>query len=197
MNEQNIQTISDQLKLLTKKVDEIILTIERLNYSFLSDNIPNENWKVFHNIEVSDFGRVKTKHKGINYGGTNSAGYKQVDVRIGDKIIKYKVHRLVAHLFLNAELHATSTNNHINHINGDKLDNRVINLEIVTSRQNQQRRPIHLSGKLVGANFIKKTNKWNSSIMVEGKSINLGYYNTEYEAHQAYVKHLNSLGLQL
>jgi hypothetical protein len=76
----------------------------------------------------------------------------------------------------------------IDHINGDRADNRIANLRDVTRRENRQN--IHkahrtnISG-LLGA--AKAKYSWRSSINVDGKRINLGSFKTPEEAHQAHV----------
>lgn len=75
-------------------------------------------------IEVSSFGQVrKTSEKGIVsvLGGTISSGYRYVSI----KSKQYAVHHLVARAFIN------NPNNFykVIHKNGDKLDNRVENLD--------------------------------------------------------------------
>ena len=43
---------------------------------------------------------------------------------------------------------------------------------------------IKTNGKLLGASFIKKQQKWMSSTKRNGKFVFLGYFNTEMEAHR-------------
>ena len=74
----------------------------------------------------------------------------------------------------------------IDHINGDKLDNRRENLrradrrEQMANPQNRLRRN-NTSGR-VGVSFIKKTGLWYASIMVDGKTKSLGYFASFEEA---------------
>ena len=75
----------------------------------------------------------------------------------------------------------------IDHINGDKLDNRLCNLRLVTTRENGQNRVEHRNGKLVGANYLSRLNKWQANIQIKGEQIYLGIFDTEQEAHQAYL----------
>ena len=39
-----------------------------------------------------------------------------------------------------------------------------------------------------GACFIKDRNKWLSSIKIDGKHKHLGYFDSELEAHNAYLE---------
>jgi hypothetical protein len=69
----------------------------------------------------------------------------------------------------------------IDHINGFRDDNRIDNLRAVTHQQNQWNR------KAKGYCLHNQTNKWLSRIRLNGKSIHLGYFDTEEEARQAYI----------
>lgn len=79
----------------------------------------------------------------------------------------------------------------IDHINGIKTDNRIENLRVVTVRQNQQNRVEHRNGKLVGASYNKRDKKWNSKIVINGKQKHLGYFDTEEQAHEAYMREID------
>jgi hypothetical protein len=74
----------------------------------------------------------------------------------------------------------------IDHINGNKTDNRIENLRIVTKRENQQNRKKHRAGRLVGATYCKERNDWRSHIVIDKNKIFLGCYKTEQEANEAY-----------
>ena len=91
--------------------------------------------------QVSDLGRVRsfrnyhgnvTSEFRILKMGVNKDGYYELDLRTNDhKHSTKRVHRLVAETFLGKRPGLV-----VNHINGNKLDNRAINLEFVTAEQN-------------------------------------------------------------
>jgi hypothetical protein len=113
------------------------------------------------------------------------AGYlssKDNYIRIGINNKLYLAHRLIW-LYVYGEY----PKNKIDHINGIKDDNRIENLRNVTTRENQQNRKEHRNGKLVGAYYWAKRKKWRSCITINGRQIYLGLYNTEMEAHEAYI----------
>jgi len=75
----------------------------------------------------------------------------------------------------------------IDHINGDKLDNRIVNLRLATPSQNiaNTNRTCAIS-KMRGAHFDRSRKKWASRIMVNGHVTHLGRFNTPEEASAAY-----------
>jgi hypothetical protein len=75
----------------------------------------------------------------------------------------------------------------IDHINGNRIDNRFENLRLVTDRGNNQNRKVHRKGKLVGCYFDKHKGRYEAKIRIGKKVIHLGRYATEEEAHNIYV----------
>lgn len=86
--------------------------------------------------EVSDQGRVKslfTKKERIIKPFTNNSGYLRVNLhKKGQKPKKFYVHRLVALSFIPNPLNKPEAN----HQNGNTLDNRLENLNWMTSKEN-------------------------------------------------------------
>lgn len=83
----------------------------------------------------------------------------------------------------------------IDHINGNGLDNRLINLRFVTRRQNQQNRiGTCKSSRYPGVSWRKDIGKWRSRIRIKGKTKLLGNFSNESEAFQEYKKTVESLG---
>jgi len=79
----------------------------------------------------------------------------------------------------------------VDHINGDGLDNRKCNLRLGTQSQNCVNR------KDTPGNYLRgtrpKKDKWQAYIKYEGKQRSLGYYDTEYEAHQVFLREATKL----
>lgn len=83
----------------------------------------------------------------------------------------------------------------IDHINGNKLDNRRENLRIVTNRENCSNKKIHKglkerSAKYVGVSWCEPAKKWRARIILDGKAIHLGVYSSQEEASVAYQEAL-------
>lgn len=73
--------------------------------------------------------------------------------------------------------------NMLDHFNQDKLDNRIHNLRIANAQINQHNRLKSTKGYY----FNKSKRKWRAEIMLNNKTILLGYFNTEDEARQSYL----------
>ena len=76
----------------------------------------------------------------------------------------------------------------VDHIDGNKNNNRRSNLRICTRSQNLQNQRKHKSStsRYKGVAFHIRSNKWDCRITVFGKVIHLGSYATETEAALAY-----------
>lgn len=91
--------------------------------------------EIFNDYFVSDNGDVISYKEGgrrILKPSTNPNGYRIVNLRIDGKTKGFSVHSLVAKAFVEKLNDKTQ----VNHINGDKSDNRSINLEWVTPSEN-------------------------------------------------------------
>ncbi len=120
----------------------------------------------------------KTKLKA---GGVCPLGYGRI--KINKK--SYKAHRL-AWLYVHGEF----PKDFIDHINGDRLDNRLCNLRLATNAENQENRvkPCCTNNAgFLGVNFNKHAGKFAARIQVNGKRIHVGYFDTPEEASSAYM----------
>ena len=76
----------------------------------------------------------------------------------------------------------------VDHINGEKSDNRWANLRAVSRRMNQQNLRVHRNGRLQGAAPLPGGRRFQAQIYKDGKQYNLGCFGSEIEAHNAYMK---------
>jgi hypothetical protein len=115
-------------------------------------------------------------------GTDNGKGYLRV--KIDGK--NYRLHRL-AWLYFYGELPVGD----IDHINGNKKDNRIENLRDVSKSENMQnQKKAHLNNKttgLLGVCKHKITNKYVASIRHNKRLIHIGSYDSPEEAHRAYI----------
>lgn len=104
-------------------------------------------------------------------GGVCTNGYLNIKI-LGRR---YLSHRL-AWLYM----HGRWPKHTIDHINGDKADNRALNLREATHSENQcNRKPQrNNSSGVVGVSWHAKTRKWRADIKFRGQQKTLGYYET-------------------
>ncbi|WP_369913930.1 HNH endonuclease [Xanthomonas sp. NCPPB 3005] len=96
--------------------------------------------------------------------------------------------RVAAHRVAWALHHNQWPADQIDHINGNKVDNRIINLREATNLENNQNRAANVGSvsKYVGVVWHKGAGKWQAQIGYNGKRRYLGMFRTEHEAHDAY-----------
>lgn len=100
---------------------------------YLDYDLSIEEWRTFRNTTfmVSNLGRVKNaKTNKILKGKITDAGYREYYLSIKGKKKSYFGHKLVWETWGGEEQKI------INHINGNKLDNRLTNLENVSNQEN-------------------------------------------------------------
>jgi hypothetical protein len=112
----------------------------------------------------------------------HNAGYRCVS--IGGQ--KHLSHRLVW-----LYLHGEWPSGDIDHIDGDKQNNRPSNLRDVPRMVNTQNvrsaRANNASG-LLGATFCRQTGRWASTIRINGVKTHIGRFDTAEQAHAAYMR---------
>jgi hypothetical protein len=181
----------------------------------------NEVWKDVVGFEdyyeVSNTGKVRRKdHITVYKNGARARfsqtilkpsvfkkGYLMVFLSVKSKKKAKSVHRIVAEAFIpNPENKET-----VNHIDCDKTNNHVSNLEWLSNEENIQhsvengryeyrderkrlgrrKQKGNYTSQYYGVSFDKRCNKWFSQITVNGKKSFLGYFDDESDAAQAYI----------
>lgn len=123
-----------------------------------------------------EYGRVVNRPCGIKPNGN---GYGSV--RINDKM--YRTHRVIWLL-----VHGYMPEREVDHIDRDKMNNRIENLRPATPTENSHNHGLQRnnSSGYPGVHFHKHANKYVARITLNGKKISLGYYATAEEAFRAY-----------
>ena len=96
-----------------------------------------EIWKELEensNYFISNFGNFKNKKDKLLKLNINERGYLYCNISTNGKVIKVKIHRLVAIYFID-NLENKDT---VNHKDGNKLNNHYSNLEWLTRKENIQ-----------------------------------------------------------
>lgn len=116
--------------------------------------------------------------QGSQIGWINGDGYRETKLMGG---VSFKVHRLVW-------LWHTKTlpdDKIIDHINSNKLDNRIYNLREATPQESACNRRVTNKLNIKGVD-MRSPGKYRALIRRDGKIIRLGQYSTAEEAHAAY-----------
>ncbi len=142
----------------------------------------------YPDYKVSNLGRVKSfkRNKEIFLKPINDTyNYLQVVLYKNKKPRTIQVHRLVAMVFLN---HIFNTSNGIvvDHINNNRQDNRLENLQLITIRQNNSKDRVGGASNFIGVYWNDKLKKWGSAIFFKKRRIHLGVFSNEIEAANAY-----------
>ena len=119
---------------------------------------------------------------GQSAGGIDKDGYRVITL----KGVDYRAHRVA--WFLENGVWPTGD---IDHINGDRQDNRIENLRAVSRSENNQNIagvPRHSTTRLLGASHDRKRGCYQASISIDNKTKALGRYATPELAHAAYLE---------
>lgn len=188
----------------------------------------NEIWKEIPNFEgyyeASNKGKIRSmqrsvpnsekgsrlsKAKEIAQNSTTRSNYLYVQLWKHNKVHRMSVHRMVALTFIPNPL----SKSEVNHIDGNKINNLVDNLEWVTSSENKRhafkiglrKNDAHVAkqigtkynavSKYHNVTYDKSRNQWKASIKVEGKMLFQKRFKYEDDAAKYVNKMIDELKL--
>jgi len=167
-----------------------------------------EIWKDIPNYEglyqASNLGRIRSVDKELKCGKytrkykskilktrPDKDGYLKIDIIKNRKRKTFRVHQLIAITFLSHK--PCGHKLVINHIDFNRVNNNVDNLEVITQRENANLKHIQSTSRYIGVAWHKSLNKWRAKIVINGKSNHLGYFRNEKYASLSYQLALSKL----
>ncbi len=125
------------------------------------------------------FGKWQAKKDGNNYYANITKNSVKENNR--ERKDNFKMHRVI--------MGTTMPCVHIDHIDGNGLNNQKYNLRLCTPSQNQQnRRPQKSSSQYKGVSWHINDKKWAVNIRLHGHLKYIGSFDNEIEAAKAYDK---------
>ena len=120
-------------------------------------------------------------HAGTRAGGHYCRGYEVVSI----KRRRYQAHRLIWLV-----VHGRWPRDVIDHVNGDRADNRLSNLRECSHAENMQNisKQPGKSSQFLGVCYIARRGYWVASITTNGRRTRLGIFSDEAAAYAAYCE---------
>ena len=149
---------------------------------------------IWRSRPVGDFATARAwtmwnnRYPGTVGGYVRSDGYRLIWVSGR----QWMVHRLIW-IYVNGPI---PDGLQIDHINGVRDDNRLSNLRLVTSDENQRNRSMssnNTSG-VAGVSWDGRVKKWRARIQIDGQQKDLGYFDTAAETTEARAKACREYG---
>ncbi len=111
--------------------------------------------------------------------GALNKGYRRIKITIDGITRSYMAHRLVW-----LYMYGVWPKEQLDHVNHNRSDNRMINLREADNTTNHKNKTINKNNKsgFTGVRLAKKNKKWRAEIIVNGKTIHLGYFTDKNEA---------------
>lgn len=160
-----------------------------------------EEWKQIPNLpyEISSLGKIRNLQGKVLKTYVQNSGYEQIKINYQGLHIHKSIHRLVAEAFIPNPLNRPC----VNHIDGNKLNNTVNNLEWCTNSENilharktglnpynkptlgLKLKPRGNSGKqsqYLGIYWDKSRQRWRACVVLDKVKYLQKRYDSEYEA---------------
>lgn len=144
--------------------------------------------------QVSNLGNVRRIYKfkkgfGMLKAIEHSGGYSRLKLRNKGNDKDVYIHRLVAEAFINKEGEV------VNHLDGNKKNNALSNLEVCSQRENITHAFKKRVMKSSFAGVSKSRDKWRSDFFINGKRTKTFGFNCETAAYVHYLRSLKQNGI--
>ena len=120
----------------------------------------------------------------------HNSGYLKLTLRKNKKSVYVMVHQLLGLTFFEGY----KLNNRkiiVDHIDNNKLNNKLDNLQIISFRKNVSKDKVNTTSKYTGVSKNKINNKYLVYINTTGKNRYIGSFTNEIDAANAYNNELN------
>ena len=160
-----------------------------------------EEWKQIPNLpyEISSLGKIRNLQGKVLKTYIQNSGYEQIKINYQGLHIHKSIHRLVAEAFIPNPLNKE----YVNHIDGNKLNNTVDNLEWCTNSENilharktglnpynkptlglklKPRSNNAKQSQYLGVHWDKSRQRWRAVVVLDKVKYLQKRYDSEYEA---------------
>lgn len=140
-----------------------------------------------------DTGRLVWKQRDRSLGGKEAGG---VDARMGYRRVRVAGRLVLAHRIAIALTLGEWPAGEVDHINGDRSDNRLANLRAVLRSDNAKNKARYSSNQsgAAGVYWHKQHRKWCAAYQANGKRTTLGLFASVEEAKSARIAALAAAG---
>jgi hypothetical protein len=122
----------------------------------------------------------------------DASGYLRKD---GYIVVRFGGRQTLAHRIIWAIYYGELPSRFIDHVNGDRSDNRIVNLRLASRSENNQNATIRKDNKtgFKGVRWVERDKRFVASIRVNGKYKSLGYFIDAESASAAYQQKAKEL----
>ena len=115
----------------------------------------------------------------LQKGMTDKTGYAVRGSKVNGEYVIIRMHRVLTD---------APAGMHVDHINGNGLDNRRFNLRVCSCSENQRNRgaQVNNTSGYKGVTWNKASKKWRAYIKKDRKQVQLGFYDSKKRAAIAY-----------
>lgn len=141
--------------------------------------VPSQDLLLQHFAYDAETGDMSRVGKSVAAGSRNSSGYKTVSFQGRG----YLVHRLIWQM-----VYGDVNGRQVDHLNGTKTDNRLVNLRPASDETNSWNKGLR-KAKLVpfkGVTVDRRNGRFKANIVVKGRKVSLGRYDRAEDAAEAY-----------